>query len=215
MQFAIITGGVLNLGPAVNKVLSEADKVIAVDSGATHCIELKLIPDFVVGDFDSVDNKTLKSLEEKGSKILRFPKEKNETDTELAIDTAIKQGATKISVLGGISGTRIDHILSNILLLLKKKFAKVEIKFADGNQEIYLGRKHAVISGKKGDTISFIPISGKVPDVTSTGLKYNLANYHLSIQKNHGISNVLTQDTAVVTWKKGALLIVHTMLQKA
>ena len=212
MHFVIFTGGALQKGRAVEKALKNFDKIIAVDSGAAHCAELKLIPDFVVGDFDSIDSKLLKNFEKQGSKILKFPEEKNETDTEIAIQTAIEHGATKISILGGVAGDRIDHILSNILLLLKKKFAKTEIRFVNGNQQIYLTRKHAIISGKKGDTVSFIPISGDAPGTVSTGLKYDLAHYHLSLQGNHGISNVLIHDTVTVTWKKGALLIIHTSL---
>ncbi|HUQ85764.1 MAG TPA: thiamine diphosphokinase [Candidatus Limnocylindrales bacterium] len=212
MHYVIFTGGILVKGHAVQKVLAHFDRIIAVDSGASHCYKFKLDPDYIVGDLDSIDKNSLKKFEKLGSKIVRFPEEKDFTDTELGIDLAIKNDATQISILGGIAGDRFDHILSNVLLLLKKKFAKAQIKFANGNQEIYVARNEVKISGKKGDTISFIPISGSVMNITSTGLKYDLANYQLSIQGNHGISNVLTNTTAAATFKNKSLLIIHTLL---
>ncbi len=101
MHFVIFTGGTLQKGRAVENSLKNFDKIIAVDSGASHCTQLKLIPDFVVGDFDSVDKRILKNFEQKGSKILKFSQEKDATDTEIGIQTAIEHGATKVSVLGG------------------------------------------------------------------------------------------------------------------
>ncbi len=211
MHFLIFTGGDLSPGLTVTKALAKFGKIIAVENGASHCFKFKLTPDFLVGDFDSIDKNLLKKFEGQGIKIVRFPEEKDFTDTELAIDLAIKHGATDITILGGIAGGRTDHLLGNILLLLKKKYAKTPIKFVDRDQEIYLATDQVQISGTKGDPISFIPIAGDVHDITSKGLKYNLANYQLSIQGNHGISNVLTSGTAKVTFKDKTLLVIHTL----
>ncbi|HSW47534.1 MAG TPA: thiamine diphosphokinase [Candidatus Saccharimonadales bacterium] len=209
MHYIIFTGGELENGIATEKALKNFDKIIAVDSGASHCLKLKLIPDFLVGDFDSIDQKLLSGFDK--TKILRFPATKDETDTELGIQTAVENGATQITILGGISGTRTDHLISNVLLLLKKKFAKAQIKFVDGDQEIYLAKNKIEISGKKRDIISFIPITGTVNKIKSIGLKYDLANYTLSIQGNHGISNELTKPKANVTFPNKTLLVIHTL----
>lgn len=211
MHYLIFTGGILQNGIAVQQALKSFDQIIAVDSGASHCLGLKLTPDFIVGDFDSIDKKLLTRFNKTKAKIIRFPEIKDQTDTEIGIQTAIQNGATKISILGGISGDRFDHILGNVFLLLKKKFTKVKIKFVNGNQEIYPAKNKVKISGKKEDQVSFIPIAGDVKDMHSTGLKYNLSKYSLSIQGNHGISNELTSKNATVTFKGKTLLIIHTL----
>lgn len=211
MHFLVFSGGDLNPGLAVTKALTKFDKILAVDSGSSHSEKFKLTPDFLVGDFDSIDKKVLSKLKTSKTKILKFPTDKDQTDTELGIKTAIKNGASEITILAGISGERTDHLIGNILLLLKKDFVGTKIKFVDGNQEIYIAKNQVQIEGKKGEFISFIPIAGEVNKLGSTGLKYKLDNYHLSIQGNQGISNELTANKATATFPNKTLLIIHTL----
>ncbi|HVF68995.1 MAG TPA: thiamine diphosphokinase [Xanthomonadales bacterium] len=211
MHFVIFTGGTLQKDRAVEKVLKNFDKIIAVDSGASHCDKFKLIPDFVVGDFDSIDKKLLIKFEKLGSKILRFPEEKNETDTEIGIQTAIDHGATKISVLGGLAGDRIDHILANVLIPIRYK---IPVYFASGNQTLWLakGPKTEKIKGSKTDLLSLIPLSPTVDGIATKGLKYVLGNEKLNLGKTRGVSNVFMRRSVEVNWKKGTLLLIHTSL---
>lgn len=210
LRFLIFTGGELDLGRATKSALNNFDKVIAVDSGVSHCLRLKLTPDFLVGDFDSIDKKIYTKIKSAKAKILKFPRDKDVTDTELALDHALKWGATDITILAGISGARTDHLLGNILLLLKNKYSRTSIKFVNGNQEIYIARNQIKIEGKKDDLVSLIPIDDTVKNMKSTGLKYDLSKYTISIQGNHGISNVITQNTATAQFKNQTLLIIHT-----
>lgn len=209
MHFVIFTGGALKRGRSVEKALKSFDKIIAVDSGASYCHKLQLIPDLVVGDFDSIDKKTLKTLEKKGVPMLRFPREKDETDTEIAINTAIKQGATKISVIAGIFGERTDHMLANVLLPI---LYKIPVYFVDGKTTLWLakGPKSEKITGVKNDLLSLIPLSKNVGGITTKGLKYSLKNGALFLGKTRGISNVFVKDEAEVIFSKGVLLLVHT-----
>src|SRR6267154_764394 len=90
MHYGIITGGAIQPGKTLKQTLSSIDFFIAADAGATTALSLGINLDIVIGDFDSIDKKTLSVLEKQKTKLLRFPKEKNETDTELAIDYAAK-----------------------------------------------------------------------------------------------------------------------------
>ncbi len=209
MHFLIFTGGDLEKGRAVEKALASFDKVIAVDSGASHCISYSLAPDFVVGDFDSIDEKTLAHVKSSEAKILNYPQEKDETDTHIAIRIAVEQGAKKISVLGGVAGDRIDHMLANILLPIQYT---VPTYFVNEKTTLWLSKGPTTeeITGNKEDLLSLVPFSETVEGIQTRGLKYALENESLFLGKTRGVSNVFQEEIVKVTWKKGLLLIVHT-----
>lgn len=210
MHFLIFTGGDLNPGLAVTKALKKFDKIIAVDSGASHCLKYKIKPDFAVGDFDSIDKKILTKLNSGKTEIIEFPKEKNETDTELGIQTAIENGATKVTILGGIAGDRIDHILTNVMLL--NQF-QIPIKLINADSILWLaiGPKTESINGSQGDLLSLIPISPEVKNIYTEGLKYPLKNESLIMKESRGISNEFSTPSVSVSWNEGSLLLIHTL----
>lgn len=186
--------------------IDEDTMLIGCDGGAQKILKLGLKPQAVIGDFDSQDKTGLSPDIE----IIEHPADKDYTDSEAAIRYAIDKGAEDV-VLTGLSGSRIDHVLGNIYLLDKKDFAGTRLKIIEGNQEIYLIIGDTSIKGKKGDIISFIPINGEVRAISSAGLKYDLADYVLSLQGNSGISNEMTDDQARVSLKEGSLLLIHEL----
>ncbi|HVA96185.1 MAG TPA: thiamine diphosphokinase [Candidatus Acidoferrales bacterium] len=206
MHYGIFAGGELHPGTAVTQVLSQFDKVIAADSGAAIAISQEIKPDIIIGDFDSIDNVTLTSL--KNVKQVRFPSEKDATDTELAVDFAIHHGATKITILGGIAGDRIDHILANIFL---PEQYNVPIFFVDAGSVLWFSKgPEEKITGIPGDLLSLIPLT-KIEGITTTGLKYVLKNEKLYVGKSRSVSNVFLKPNAIVRWTKGHMLIIHTL----
>jgi thiamine pyrophosphokinase len=210
MHVGIFTGGELHPGLAIAAVLSQFDKIIAADSGANAANLLQLKPDYIIGDFDSIDPKTVAVLKEKNSEFVRFPREKDATDTELAIDFAIKKGATAITLLGGTAGDRIDHVLANVLLASRYQ---IPLFFVDADSILWLARgpKEEIINGRIDDLLSLIPLSQKVEGIRTTGLQYSLKNELLEQGTSRGISNVFTKKKAIVQWEKGQLLIIHTL----
>ncbi len=226
MHYVIFTGGQFNPHPLFQKILQEADTIIAADSGADTAVLQNIFPSVVVGDMDSLSQKTQKLLQQHGSIFSNMPttlvsvpfgktrpptpSEKDQTDTELAIAYALQHGATKITILGGIAGNRLDHIIANILLAT---MYPIPMQFLSVNQIAWVGKgpTKQVISGEKGDTLSLIPLSQKVEGITSTGLYYPLTNDTFVFGKPRGVSNVLTTARATVSFKKGTLLFVHTI----
>jgi thiamine pyrophosphokinase len=203
----ILLSGNLSDVESVRQYVDRDTLLIGCDGGTRHILNLGLKPHVVIGDFDSYTSPMSDS--DNGTEYIRYPKDKDITDSELAIRYAIERGCNDI-ILAGLLGDRVDHLLGNILLLTKRSFANVALKIIAGNQEIYLIRAQQVnISGKKGDTISFIPIKGRAKVSRAVGLKYDLSKYELSLQGNQGISNVLTRATAEVTVAKGPLLVIH------
>lgn len=189
----------------IRRYIDDDTLLIGCDGGTNHLHELGLKPHIVIGDFDSY----APQKQDDGVEYIHYPSDKDLTDSELAIRYAIKRGCKEV-IVAGLLGNRVDHLLANTLLLTKRAFASVDLKIIEGNQEIYLLRGDATIHGKKGDTISFIPIKGTAKVSQTSGLKYDLSKYKLSLQGNQGISNVLTKNTAEVSVVKGSLLVIHS-----
>ena len=101
-------------------VLQEGfDAVYAVDGGARRLKDLAVVPQLLLGDFDSLDLGEVEEWKQAGTAIRSFPEEKDWTDMELALDAAVKNGAASVTILGGHSAGRLDHTLANIGLLYR------------------------------------------------------------------------------------------------
>jgi len=210
MHVVIFAGGTLKPGKAFYQAIASADLIIAADSGAATALQYGYIPAIVVGDFDSLDAHLLQELSERGSQVRQVAVEKNETDTELAVQAAIEQGATSITLLGALGGERFDHTMANILLLAD--IATVPAKIVDGPSTCWLvrGPASSVIDGQKGDLLSLLPLTGEASGVRTKGLYYPLHGETLRFGKPRGVSNVLIQEQAEVFLVEGMLLVIHT-----
>jgi len=210
MNIVIFAGGTVQPGKAVDAAIAQADRIIAADSGAAGAIRCGRIPTIVVGDFDSLDAGLQQQLRDLGSQFIRAPVEKNETDTELAVQVAIEQGASEITLIGAIGGMRFDHTTANILLLAG--IETVPIRIIDGPSTCWLlrGPGCSTIHGHGGDLLSLLPLTSEATGVCTDGLYYPLHAETLYFGKARGVSNVLTQERAEVSLEMGMLLIIHT-----
>lgn len=200
----IFLNGNLSEPAAVKPYINSKTMLIACDGGLRHLQALRLKPDVIIGDFDSVGHLP----EGPGITQVRYPADKDATDSELAVRYAMEAGCGEV-ILTGFLGDRVDHMLANTFLLSNPDFAGIDLKVIDGGQEIYAVRDQAIIRGHVGDTISFLPVSGKSTVKSSGGLKYDLNDYVLSPAGNQGISNVLTREQVEVNITQGMVLVVH------
>lgn len=208
MHVVVFTNGRFRDGELVKKVLSEADLIIAADKGAEVALALGLTPSVVIGDFDSLDPVIKTKLEREGVDMIRHPARKDSTDTGLALDYAISKGARHITLIGATEGDRLDHILANVFLAACQK---VPVRLVDGNTQAWaqLGPYETKVLGAKGNRLSLIPLSREVTDIRTDGLEYGLYGETLSMSRSgRGVSNVMTQKQASVSWQEGLLLLV-------
>jgi len=208
MHVVIFAGGTVQPGTLVNAALAHANLVIAADSGAEAALHYGHVPAFVVGDFDSL-TMPVTELEAKGSQLIRAEVEKNETDTELAVQVALEHGATEITLLGAIGGTRFDHTIANILLLAD--IEPIPIRIVDGPMTCWLlrGPGSTTISGQSGDLLSLFPLTSDATGIRTHSLYYPLQGEILHYGKPRGVSNVLTSERAEVSLESGLLLVMH------
>src|SRR5450755_3614643 len=214
MHIVIFAGGTLQEGDAVHNAISTADLVIAADKGATTALHYGCTPTIIIGDLDSLVGPALQQVRTHKSQIIQAPVEKDETDTVLAIQIALKQGATTITLLGGLGGARFDHTMANVQLLVG--FADIPIRIIDGPAVCWLlrGPGQSSIHGHVDDLLSMLPLTAEETNVKTQGLYYPLHGETLSFGKPRGVSNHLTQPSASVSFTTGLLLLIHTNIRE-
>jgi thiamine pyrophosphokinase len=200
-------------GPLVRQILAgSADAwVVAADGGARLAREFGRPAQTVIGDLDSLDTDELAELEAQGVEIIRHPAEKDQNDLELALKLAVARGATWMRVFGAMGG-RLDQTLANIYLLALPELRGRDVRLVSRAQEAWLLHPGTeVIQGTVGDTVSLIPLNGAVQGIETISLYYPLNNETLMFGPARGISNVMESDEAVVKFRQGLLLVVHTL----
>ena len=198
--------------PSIEKahaILRDDDYVICADGGTRHASSLGFKSALVIGDMDSAESSLLQKLQADGVPIELFPRDKNETDLELAITRAIELGPNEIVILAALGG-RLDQTLANIALLTDLRLSTFNVKLDDGVDEIFFCRDQIQVHGRSGDIVSLIPWQGAVTGIQTKNLKWTLDNETLYPEKTRGISNEMTGDVANIKISSGMLLVVHT-----
>ena len=209
----IITGGSVD-DPTASDFLrkNHYDFIIAVDGGLMAARRLQILPDFCVGDFDSVSEEAYAYFQTKAGICWEtHPPEKDDTDTELALHLALRQGAEEIHLFGA-TGTRMDHTLAAIGLLQIPLKAGVPCWMIDGHNRITM--IDSEIKLKKAETfgkyVSLIPYTEVVSGVTLKGMKYPLQDAVLVHGNSLGVSNEIQEEEAVIQIKGGQLLLIES-----
>jgi len=193
----------------VRTILSSEDYFVAADGGLNHLRRLSINPHLVIGDLDSVSEIERQYLTQSGIEIELAQIEKDESDLELAIQSVVNRGYSRILIVGAL-GNRLDHTLGNIFLLALPVLQNCEVRLDDGRVAVFLIQNETQIWGKKGDLVSLIPINGPVSGVETTGLYYPLNEETLRPFFTRGISNHLLCERATINVKSGCLLCIHT-----
>jgi len=210
LNVAIISGGTPPSGKLLKDYLKKVDFIIAADKGSECLYNYKIVPDLLLGDFDSAKKEVLEKIKLQVKEVLEFPPEKDYTDTEIAVIEAVKRGASKIYLFGAL-GSRMDHALGNIGLLLNAKKKGVTLEIIDDNNRIYLGENNMRLLGKCGENISFHALSDKVVNFKISGAKYNLNGYTMSLLDPRAICNEFVDTPIDISYEDGELLILHSI----
>ena len=206
----IITGGEICeqfLADYLDKHPTELRIVVDGALEVTHRLGIK--PDFIVGDFDTVNQTLLENYEK--HIILRHPPEKDQTDTELAIETALASGCSRL-VFFGATGSRLDHSLGNIFLLEGLLKQGIEAEIINENNRLYLKNQDFTLLRKetRGNFVSLLPLTETVDTVTLCGFKYPVENLTFHREKTLGISNEITEEEAKIEFSQGIFIVVES-----
>jgi len=193
----------------VRRLTRPGDTLLAADGGTRHALALGLTPSIVIGDLDSLNDDDRRKLDAAGTEIRRFPRDKNETDFELALHYAVDAGYREILIVAAL-GDRLDQTLGSLALLTAPFLVGLDVRVDDGVERAYFVRAQARVEGRPGDLVSLIPWGGEVTGVVTDGLRWPLRGETLYPYQTRGISNELLGETASVSQKSGLLLVVHS-----
>lgn len=205
MIAVVLAGGPVRPSRRLREAAAEAELVIAADGGLRHAATLDLVPDLVVGDFDSVRPSDL----ERWPALPRetHPRDKDALDLELAVDAALDRGATEVRMLGAFGG-RFDQTLAAALIGARYARADVLVAMLDGMHDA-----HPVVTGGSfetalpdGTVFSLLSI-GDAARVDVAGAAYPLTDAVLPMGVGLGLSN-RALDGPRVRVREGVVLVV-------
>ena len=180
--------------------LQKDDFVIAADGGLVHTEKLGIVPNEILGDFDSL------GYTPQGANV--FPVEKDDTDAMLAVRRGLSLGYREFVLYGSLDGPRLDHTIANFqtLQFLTDQGA---VGYLAGTDYLVTVLKDGILTFPEGaeGTISVFCQGPDAEGVTLEGLYYPLENGTLSAGFPLGVSNHFTGAAATITVKKGSLLV--------
>lgn len=187
--------------------LPPADLVVAADGGLGLATALDLSVDILVGDMDSVDAMHAADARRRGVAVERHPREKDETDLELAIERALRERPRRIHVVAGAGGM-LDHAVVNLVVLASPRWAGVELTATVGAADVCVVRTVVELPGVVGDRVSLVPVGGPAVGVTTWGLLWRLQNATLDPYSGRGLANEIVTEPARIEVVDGVLLAI-------
>ena len=201
----IISGGMLDEGFA-EKVLEANPEayIIAVDKG--------LEPQYIVGDFDSIDPKVIDYYrKETNIPIREYNPVKDATDTEIALRLGITLGSKEMILLGATGG-RIDHLWANVQTLSVACDAGVNACILDEKNKIWVTNKSCVLKKSEayGPYLSVFSLEGEIYDFSLEGTKWPLNHHDLMPCDSLTVSNQFVDDEVKISFVNGRIVIMET-----
>lgn len=204
MKAYIFTGGEI-FHQYIEEKPEEDDLVIAADAGYQNAKLMDAHINLLIGDFDS-----LGSIPDDVDEIFKLPAEKDVTDTQIAVDLAVERGANEIVIIGSTSG-RLDHTLSTLAILEKYWEKRIPIYIVNGQNRVrYIRDSGFIVVRSQYKYFSVIAADEKVKGVTIEGGKYPLIKKTLLRNHQFAVSNEITKNCALITFKKGGVYIIES-----
>jgi thiamine pyrophosphokinase len=189
--------------------------VVAADGGARHARTVDLRIDRWVGDGDSLGEDGIAELRALGIPVERVPFDKDESDTELGVRTALERQPSAIVILGALGGPRLDHALANLALLVLPELRGIDVRLISADARVRLldaadGPASVTLEGRVDDLVTLLPVGRDALGVTTSGLAFPLEAEILLEGRSRGLSNRRTAPSAKVELGSGRLLVVET-----
>ena len=149
-------------------------KIFCIDKGIELCRACGIVPDFLIGDFDSAENSAVDWARKKNIPVEQYPADKDFTDTQLALSRAEEIFGEHVAILTGAFGGRFDHLYSTIFTCaaLDRK-----IFLADEHEIIFYlrgGESTEIKFFKKPLAVSLLPITSTCAGVKTKNLHWEL-----------------------------------------
>ncbi|PRR84148.1 thiamine diphosphokinase [Clostridium vincentii] len=207
MRAVIVSGGEPPSKSLLLSYLTKDDFLIGVDKGCNCLYDYNLKPNLILGDFDSANEEVIKAFTEDGIEMLKFNPEKDYTDSDLGYIKAKEHGANEILFFGA-TGSRVDHSLGNIGILLKSLSEGIKLEIIDDHNRIFLINEETTIKGTYGEIISFHALSDVVKNICIKGAKYELSGYDMKLLEPRAICNEFIDSDIRIAFDSGIIMVI-------
>lgn len=212
-RIIIVSGGELDEGLALGYVIGpENNCVIGVDRGVEFLYHHGVMPDYIVGDFDSIHSDIMDYYRnETNVPVREYNPVKDASDTEIAVRLAITLGGKELIILGATGG-RLDHLWANVQVLMIPHKAGISAFILDRQNRISLisGETHLQKKEAYGTYFSVFPLGEPVYGFDITGAKYPLKNHTLSSYDSLCVSNQFEEEEVVIDFSSGTVILMET-----
>lgn len=202
MHVALLAAGQLHDAIGAQPWIRDAERVLALDGGLVHAAALGVRPELLIGDLDSLPAAARADYD---GPIEQHPVMKDETDSELGVQRAIALGAKRITLVGGI-GSRFDHSLANIAMMMRLTQRDIECRITDGLTTLFPIADAWSGQAPSGTLLSLLAWEKAAHDLCLRGLLYSVEHIDLEPGSTRGISNAFTGQQATITVGHGLLL---------
>jgi len=187
----------------INQLIGGDTLLLCADGGADTARRYDLVPDYIVGDLDSISRESSAGVDP--THIIRVDADNTGTDIQKVLRHAVALGISE-AVLLGFTGRRTDHLLWNLSVF--KTFAEqIALRIVDEYCDLRLIGQRIRFRATIGQKISLCPLNGPVDGITTTGLKFALQNESLVPGLRDGISNEVVGDIVEIEVERGDLLL--------
>lgn len=178
------------------------DLVIAADGGLAHVQKLGLEPQVILGDFDSLGRTP------EGNHVLRYPVEKDDTDSMLALREGLRLGYRRFVLYGALDGPRLDHTVANFqaLAFLAERGAFGILAGADTMAAVIRNGTLRFSEEARG-IVSVFCLGPDAEGVTIRNLQYPLEKGTLTAAFPLGVSNHFVGEPGEISVERGSLLV--------
>ncbi|MBB33459.1 MAG: thiamine diphosphokinase [Acidimicrobiaceae bacterium] len=206
-EAVIFSGGPMP-SAKVSNLIDKSSFVIAADSGLDSALELGFKPDVLIGDLDSVSAKGLSWAKKNNIEIITFPRDKDKSDLELAMDYAFLNCESLLLIDSGLG--RVDQLIGLFALLGSENNSTIPCRAIVSNSFITVVKGRIEIPKRGNGLISIFAHGGEAAGVTTSGFRWELDDATLKPNSTLGLSNELIKETGLISTSSGTLLVIQT-----
>lgn len=208
MQCTIMTNGEYAALFRYRSSVDGSELIICADGGANYAYQMEIVPAYIIGDLDSIRPKVLEHYTRLNVPLIKYPRRKDFTDTQLALSFAEELGADDITLLGSLGG-RLDHTLSNLYSCIDMVCKGYRVTHYHPDYQVYIINNELELHGRTGDLVSVISLTDTAQGVTEIGFEYPLQEVVLENNNPYAVSNVLASTCGTIRVQAGVLAVFH------
>ncbi|HJM28474.1 MAG TPA: thiamine diphosphokinase [Acidimicrobiales bacterium] len=203
---AVIFSGGPTPSTEILNFIEDNSFVIAADSGLDNALALGCLPNILIGDLDSISAEGL-DWADNNVEIITFPKDKDKSDLELAMEYAVANCEAVLLIDSGLG--RVDQLYGLFAVLGSDIVSTIPCRAIVSNSLITVVRNRVEIHNRTNNLVSIFAHSGEATGVTTSGFRWNLDGATLNSNSTLGLSNEIKNDSGIISVRNGTLLVIQ------